>query len=125
MPTTPFLPRPVLVVAGLMLFAAACSWSVPADPGLNSRVRGRSDWVLADADAPPDAQVARIDPAARDDAGARDIYLRKCSQCHEPFQPTFAPAAGWPPLVRKYAPRAGLFGVERRRVEAWLMANAR
>jgi hypothetical protein len=59
------------------------------------------------------------------DDGARAIYLQRCSQCHEPFSPRHASPAEWPGLVRKYGPRAGLFGDERGRVLRWLQANAR
>ena len=59
------------------------------------------------------------------DDGARAIYLQRCGQCHEPFSPRHAAADEWPALVRKYGPRAGLFGEERGRVERWLVANSR
>src|SRR5437773_1006607 len=75
----------VICVMGL----PACSWSVPADPGKNAALRGR--------------------PAPVDD-GARTLYVQHCSRCHEPFSPSHATAEEWPSLVRRYGPRAGLFG---------------
>lgn len=102
-------------------FASACSWAVPAEPGLNTQLRGGADWVLAEADP---IRSPDVDRAAATDVGARTLYIRKCSQCHEPFAPTDLPAAAWPAAVAKYGPRAGLFGAERQRVLDWLMANA-
>lgn len=110
------------LLLGALLVVTACSWAVPADPGLNTQLRGGGDWVMTEADPTP---LPEVDLSAASDTGARDIYLRKCSQCHEPYHPTALPASEWPPAVRKYGPRAGLFGSERERVQAWLMANAR
>jgi hypothetical protein len=117
--------RAALLSAALSL--AACAWSVPADPGMNASIR-RSTSV-------PDAQPTGLSSStsvrstARGagplDDGARDIYLRRCSQCHEPFSPRHATANEWPALVRKYGPRAGLFGEERERVVRYLQATAR
>lgn len=120
----------VALVLPLALAASACSWSVPADPGENVRLRSRG----ADADPaalsnPPDgslrpASVRAIGGDASDD-GARTIYLTRCGRCHEPFSPRRASAGEWPGIVRKMGPRAGLFGEERDRVLRWLQANAR
>ena len=115
------LTRSRLLVGLVFLLASACSWAVPADPGLNTQLRGGSDWVLAEADP---VSPGDVDRSAASDVGARAIYLRKCSQCHEPFHPADLPAAAWPAAVAKYGPRAGLFGAERQRVLDWLMANA-
>lgn len=106
---------------GALLFATACSWAVPADPGLNMELRGGSDWSQTSAAPAPEYTV---DPSAANDAKARSVYLRKCSQCHEAIQPSALAAHEWPAAVNKYAPRAGLYGAERQRVQAWLMANA-
>jgi hypothetical protein len=120
-------PRPLLGSALAGLLVAACSWSVPADPGEQAR--------LAALAAPPSASPAAADhgptttsaasaPAAGADAGARAIYVARCGQCHAPFAPSHAPAARWPSIVRHYGPRAGLFGAERERVVRWLQASA-
>jgi hypothetical protein len=58
------------------------------------------------------------------DPGARAIYLDRCSRCHEPFDPSYAPASQWPMFVARYGPRAGLVGHDRDRVLAWLQANS-
>jgi hypothetical protein len=47
-----------------------------------------------------------------------------CSRCHAPFAPNSLRAGQWPMYVRKYAPRAQLFGPDRALVLAWLQANA-
>ncbi len=114
------------VCAGL---AGACSWSVPADPGENARLR--ADRVAEEPVSAAAAPYAGTEgPAAPGtsttdaDPGARDVYLRRCGQCHAPFPPSHASAARWPSLVRHYGPRAGLFGAERERVIRWLEANA-
>jgi mono/diheme cytochrome c family protein len=39
--------------------------------------------------------------------GAR-LYQRRCSACHEPFEPTDYGPHEWPDLVERYGPRAGL-----------------
>ena len=70
------------------------------------------------------APVRALGGDATDD-GTRAVYMQRCGQCHEPFSPRHASAAEWPGYVRKYGPRAGLFGEERDRVVRWLMANAR
>ncbi|MDJ0976220.1 MAG: hypothetical protein QNJ98_17300 [Planctomycetota bacterium] len=120
--TTARRTRNIRLLTGLVLLSAsACSWAVPADPGLNTELRGGSDWVFAEADP---VAPREVDPSVAADAGARTIYLRKCSQCHDPFHPTDLPAEAWPAAVTKYGPRAGLFGAERTRVLNWLMANA-
>lgn len=128
----PLLPRlRAAARAALVLCVCAlgaCAWSVPADPGLNALRRSRAG---ADAlSAPGASDVARPAPTqvlggAASDDGARSAYLAKCSQCHAPWPPTHATAAEWPGYVRKYGPRAGLFGAERERVLRWLQANAR
>jgi hypothetical protein len=103
---------------------AACTWSVPADPGENARLRaGPPEWTMPPAPAP--AGGASAYPMQAPDDGARGIYLARCSTCHEPFAPTHVSAAEWPYYVNKYGPRAGLFGQERARVLAWLQANTR
>ena len=116
--------RPVLslLAASAAALLAACAWSVPADPGLVVECRpcgpGPCGRVPA---ATPGAPVGRV---AADD-GARAIYLDRCSRCHEAFPPSHATPAQWPIFVRKYGPRAGLFGEERERVIRWLQANSR
>ena len=105
----------------LALAAAACSWQVPADPGLNYAQRTRPPEVARGLTAPPTKQeVAR----AGEDPQARALYLNHCSRCHAPFDPRAIPAGQWPMYVAKYGPRAGLFGADRARVLAWLQANA-
>ena len=39
--------------------------------------------------------------------GAR-LYERRCSACHDPFDPRDYPAAEWSTYVERYGPRAGL-----------------
>ena len=94
---------------------AACSWSVPADPGENARFRRGTR----------DAESGTTWPSGPADEGARTVYVTKCGQCHEPFAPSHATAAQWPHYVRKYGPRAGLFGAERERVLEWLQSQSR
>jgi len=124
-----------LFAASCAAALAACSWSVPADPGLVAQCRpckpgrGRLGSVpatsAAPAGAPASPRPAASPPSPRADDGARAIYVQHCSRCHAPFSPTHATAAEWPVFVRKYGPRAGLFGADRERVLAWLQANAR
>jgi hypothetical protein len=106
---------------------AACTWSVPADPGENARLRaGLPAWTVpATNPATPAAGDARAYPRPAPDDGAKAIYLARCSACHEPFAPTHVSAGEWPTYVAKYGPRAGLFGQERARVLAWLQAASR
>ncbi len=116
------LALPLLAAAALL---AGCAWSVPADPGQNARLRGRS---FAEEPLPPvgpgEALPARVVGPSSDD-GARALYASRCGSCHAPFSPRFATADEWPAHVRKYGPRAGLFGADRERVLRWLVANAR
>jgi len=112
--------RVAAVFAALyFVLTSACAWSVPADPGLNALRRN----------PPQTTSVAQTDDEGvttpRSDPQVAAIYYRKCSQCHEPYHPTYLPASLWPAYVRKYAPRAGLFGRDRQRVLAWLQAHAR
>ena len=110
--------------AGLLLLAcglAACAWSVPADPGALSRLRGTS-WAPASAGA--QTQAVAWEEAA-EDTRAHELYLNHCSRCHAPFAPNTVSAGDWPRYVQRYAPRAGLFGEDRTRVLRWLQANAR
>jgi hypothetical protein len=139
------LPSFVAVLSAASL--AACAWSVPADPGLVAECRPckpgcahlRREPVPSETAPPSAASVAGAaaaappatpratssPPSPRNDAGARTIYTEHCSRCHAAFPPTHATAAEWPVFVRKYGPRAGLFGSDRDRVLAWLQANAR
>lgn len=120
--------RPLAASFLALATLAACSWSVPADPGENARLRSRPSGAGPAALPHPSAAsgpgVVALGSDASDD-GARAIYLTRCSRCHEPFSPRHARAGDWPALVRKYGPRAGLFGEERDRVTRWLVANAR
>src|SRR5262245_3667538 len=107
------------VVAATAL--AGCKWSVPADPGENVRQRGasigapeRPAGALARGPGSPSAGATAADD------GARTMYLQRCAQCHEPFPPQHAAPGEWPGIVRKYGPRAGLFGQDRERVVHWL-----
>jgi len=101
---------------------AACSWQVPADPGLNYEQRTRAPAVARGLTAPPTSEeIAR----AGEDPQARALYMNHCGRCHAPFDPRAVAASQWPMYVKKYAPRAGLFGADRDRVLAWLQANAR
>ena len=99
-----------------VLLAGACRWAVPADPGLNARLRQKPAAFV---------RTESLDPEAARDPGAQDLYLQKCGRCHAPFPPPHLSASRWPAMVRKYAPRAGLYGADRERVLAWLIANAR
>lgn len=113
-----------VLAAGLLLLACvltACAWSVPADPGALSRLRGTS-WAPATVGA--QTQTVASDAAAVDN-GAQGLYLNHCSRCHAPFAPDTVSAGDWPRYVQRYAPRAGLFGEDRARVLRWLQANAR
>jgi len=113
----------------LLLLLGSCSSAVPADPGLNAKLRGKPDAGAAGgqgAAGPGNAGGAGVTPAtAEADEGARRLYLNHCGRCHQPFAPAARRAADWPRYVRRYAPRAGLFGADRARVLAWLQAHAR
>ena len=114
----------VTITAGLLvaLALAACSWSVPADPGLNSRLRSRF-VPTAEGGARGTVQADGYTDAG--DPGASALHYEHCSRCHAPFAPTYVTAGEWPRYVRRYAPRAGLYGNDRDRVLKWLQANAR
>jgi hypothetical protein len=102
------------------LSTLACSWSVPADPGLNFLRRTRPEAAPQQAATPvADSGYVRV----ADDSGARALYMDHCSRCHAPFDPSAVTAAQWPMYVAKYGPRAGLFGANRERVLRWLQAN--
>lgn len=113
------MPRSAMLLLAGALLLAACSWSVPANPGQNLSLRDPdSTWT------PTSASAEGAEPGAANDAEAASIYVTRCGRCHIPYPPTQVPAARWPFFVAKYSPRAGLFGEERERVLAWLMANA-
>lgn len=97
-----------------LLLAAACGWSVRAEP-------------VGRAGAPQDPSSPVVDGAqgasTREDREAQALYVSHCGRCHEPFPPSHATAEAWPGLVGKYGPRARLFGSERQRVLRWLQAR--
>jgi len=99
-----------------VLLASACRWAVPADPGLNARLRQKPA---------PFVQTESVTPDAARDEATRTLYMDKCGRCHAPYAPGYLGASRWPAMVRKYAPRAGLYGEDRERVQSWLVANAR
>lgn len=104
-----------VALPAFVLLVGACRWGVPADPGLNARLRARPAAFV------PTATAA---VGASSDAGAAALYAERCGRCHAPYPPSHAPASRWPALVARYGPRAGLFGEERARVLDWLMASA-
>ena len=111
---------PTILAAALVAsLSAACSWSVPADPGLNSQQRSRAQSRVQTVSFEPGRSAQAHDP------GAETLYYEHCSRCHVAFHPTHLTAAEWPRYVRRYAPRANLHGENRQRVQRWLMANAR
>lgn len=135
-PTLPSSPRAWLggacaslgLLATAAVLSAACAWSVPANPGINARERGRAeeaDLSLSPTRGPGAPAPAAVIGGGGNDAATRALYLTKCGQCHAPWSPRHATAAEWPSLVRKYGPRAGLFGEDRERVLRYLQANAR
>jgi mono/diheme cytochrome c family protein len=104
-------------VLGLVVATSACAWSVPADPGRNTALRSRTEI---------EAVTALTDEAsAANDPATEALYVQHCGRCHAPLPPTHATAGQWPMYVQRYGPRAGLFGIERKRVLRWLQANAR
>jgi hypothetical protein len=109
-----------LALASVALCCVACAWSVPSDPGENARRRRRPEPTAVPSAVP-------LAPGARttSDPATAAVYAEKCGACHAPFPPTHATSAEWPIYVRRYGPRAGLFGAERARVLAWLQQNAR
>ena len=109
----------ILGAVPCLLMMACSGFSVPADPGLRAKMYGSA----SDGAAAPVAATATRTAVA--DEGARTLYLNHCGTCHEPFDPRSMAAGDWPRFVRKYGPRAGLFGTNRARVLAWLQANAR
>lgn len=110
-----------VLAIGLPFVVAACSWQVPADPGLNFAQRTRPAAVERGLTATPTREELA---QARQDPRALALYSDHCGRCHAPFDPRSVPAAQWPMYVKKYAPRAGLFGADRAKVLAWLQANA-
>jgi hypothetical protein len=114
----------LLLGCAAIVFAGACSWSVPADPALNARRRG-ADIGAAPAASGPLPAAGAAQTAAWDDPGARALYMDRCGRCHEPWPTTHVTAAEWPRYVARYGPEAGLFGADRARVLRWLQAHAR
>ena len=112
---------PGLSLALLSLAASACTWSVPADPGLNARARSRDSGFDP---APEPGPSVGPRPLVADD-GMRGLYVSRCGGCHEAYAPSSHAASEWPGVVRRMAPRAGVFGAERERLLEWLVANAR
>lgn len=109
-------------VVGLLVLIAgmvtSCAWSVPASPGRNALLR------TPPAPAPTVPTSSASAPSSADPATER-LYVTRCGRCHVPHPPSSHTAGDWPFYVNRYGPRAGLFGEERRRVLAWLQANAR
>ena len=99
-----------------VLLASACRWAVPADPGLNAKLRQKPRTFV---------QTQSGDSDVAQDEDARILYMEKCGRCHAPYAPSYLSASRWPSMMRKYAPRAGLYGADRERVQSWLLANAR
>jgi hypothetical protein len=108
----------------MLLLLGACSWGVPANSGTNSIVRERLHPALRGVPEPSESCIVPVSASAQDER-ARCLYLNRCAQCHKPFSPTYATAEEWPVIVRRYAPRAALYGADRARVLHWLQANAR
>lgn len=54
----------------------------------------------------------------------RRFYEGRCGVCHVPFQRSDFPAAKWPSIVEKFAPRAGLTRAQRERILLYLTADA-
>ena len=103
----------------LALSLSACQWApapVPADPGLNAQLRGRSEDALVPTSA---GRAAYPD----DDPGAGQLYAQHCARCHDLIAPATIRAVEWPRYVRRYGPRAGLYGADRARVLRWLQAR--
>lgn len=116
----------VAAMTSIALLLSACSWSVPADPGLNAKLHGEPPTgAVAGPLAVATVGGGTIASAAAHDAAARSLYLNHCTRCHEPIPPGAFAAGDWPRYVRRYGPRAGLFGADRTRVLRWLQANAR
>jgi len=65
------MPRLSPSLAVVALAAAACAWSVPADPGKNAALRSRG--------AVPAEAIAPRAPSAAD-AAAGALYLERCSK---------------------------------------------
>ncbi|HUB05395.1 MAG TPA: hypothetical protein VMB50_00250 [Myxococcales bacterium] len=66
---------------------------------------------------PPDAA-----PAVRE---GHDLYLAKCTLCHDAIPPSEHARSEWPGLVARYAPRARLSPEDRARVLAYVEQYAR
>lgn len=109
---------PQFLLLSWLALGTACSWGVPADPGMNARVRAEPASL-----APGPATPAPAGLAGTLDARAGALYAQRCSQCHELIPPPSLTATQWRMALRKYGPRAGLFGAERTQVEAWLIAQ--
>lgn len=103
-----------------VLLLAACSWSVPSDPGERAH---RMAPAMLEGDVTPRADPGSV-PSATLDPGAGRLYAQRCAQCHDLVSPRAHPPGAWPALVDRYGPRAGLFGTDRQRVLRWLQAQA-
>ncbi len=115
----------IITLLALPVLVAACSWQVPADPGLNYTQRVRTPAVTS-TPAPTSTTAVASQPvrSAAQDARARALYMDHCTRCHAPISPNSLPAGQWPMYVQRYAPRAQLYGANRALVLAWLQANA-
>ncbi|MHB8417103.1 MAG: hypothetical protein ACYDCL_03440 [Myxococcales bacterium] len=90
-------------------------------------MRARPSWAALPlalagcAAAPP---MPPPDAPAEVRAG-HDLYLTKCTLCHDAIAPAEHVPSEWPALVEKYAPRARLSPEQKAEVLAYVQQYAR
>jgi hypothetical protein len=100
--------RLVLLVT-IAVLATACARIVVPQPTPLDAKRSEARW--------PGITVTDL-------ARGRELYVARCSSCHQPVLPSRISPEAWPGHVAEMSERAHLSGEERRLVEAYVVAMA-
>lgn len=100
--------RACLAVA-IFVLAVACARTVMPIASPDDAVRAAQTW--------PGTTSADLEQG-------RQLYIARCSSCHQPVRPSAMPAAEWPGHVREMSLRANLDAAQMRQVERYLVTMA-
>ena len=99
----------VELIAIIAVFAVACARIVMPHPTLLDEQRAGARW--------PGITIAEL-------TRGRELYVGRCSVCHQPVLPSQIAAEAWPRHVAEMSERAHLSGEEQRLVVAYVVSMA-